>query len=898
MPAPTLLTAPFKLFTNASFESEPVVAAGRDGRFVISWEIEDGADADIESRVYQGASFGTGGGGSVAALGDGVANIQRNPDSAILNSGSIVTVSDFEFTAGNSDIALSYWIKNGAGGYTSSFSNISVSAATAGQQFRPEIVALTGGGFVVAWQDQNDTTIKFKLYNANGGETGALGTIPSVASNQVGGTFNFDLTALSSGGFAISSRAATGIGNQSAKFSIFDAGGTAVLLNAEASAEVAGASHGSVCITQLSGGNIAVAWRDADDGGVGYRIFNSAGVALTPDKVIPAVGITVGDVPRLAPTLDNRFMVVFSGGITSGGVQGQMVDAAGNLDGATFAVAAGTSAGQPEIETTADGRIVVTWSQSGDIYAAIYDPRQTGVNVTGTTGVDNYVGGAFNDTLNGSDGDDTLAGGAGNDTIEGSFNADISYGEDGNDKIFAATQASPSGSSVGDTMSGGAGNDTIVGSLGSDILDGGTGVDEMTGGDGADFYSVDNAGDIIIEGAGASSGYDIVTATVNYTLSDNVEQLVILGGATGGTGGGTANYLYGGNSGLSLNLDGGAGDDILYAGLAGGNVLTGGSGVDTLLLYGGNNVANGGLGSDIYFTYTATDTLSEVGGDGIDTVYANWNITLGAGFEQLVLFGAAATAVGSADANIIYGNGTLGAVNLFGLAGADVLFGGASNDALDGGSENDYLFGLGGVNTLVGGAGNDIFYVETAGNTVVENAGEGFDTLYSNAAGITTLAANVEQLILYGASTGGTGTALGDYIYGNASGNALSIEGGDGFDYILGSNQNDTISGGFGNDTLDLRGAGAAGNDSLYYKQVANFGSDYVIGFDSDPTGGQDLIDILGMGYGAVSFGTTIIIGASGADTLVTFQGGNLFGTIIRLQGVAAATVTSADFVF
>jgi Ca2+-binding RTX toxin-like protein len=546
------------------------------------------------------------------------------------------------------------------------------------------------------------------------------------------------------------------------------------------------------------------------------------------------------------------------------------------------------------------------------------------LDATGNALANILTGNAGNNSLNGAAGSDTLDGDSGNDTLTGGTGNDVYFVDSVSDVITEA--AGDAADEVRTTLTnfilgatagsanvehlrnvgvggfagtGNSGANSIFGGAGSDTLDGGAGNDTLTGGDGGDYYYVDRADDVIVEGAGGATGYDIVIAGVNYTLSDNVEQLVIQGAATQGTGGSTANYLYGGNSGLSLRLDGGGGDDVLYAGLAGGNTLIGGSGVDTLLIYGGNNQANGGLGSDIYYTYAATDTLSEVGGDGIDTVFANWSITLGAGFEQLVLFGAATTAVGSADANIIYGNGTSGAVTIFGLAGADVIFGGAANDALNGGTENDYLFGLGGINTLIGGGGNDIFYCETFGNTIVENAGEGFDTMYSNSAGISVLAENVEQLILYGPSNGGTGSSLGDYIYGNASANALLLSGGDGFDYILGSSQSDTIIGGFGNDTLDLRGAGAAGNDHVTYNQVGNFGSDTVFGFDSDPAGGQDVIDILGMGYGAGSFGTTIIIQAAGADTLVTFQGAtNLAGTIIRLQGVNAATVTSADFVF
>jgi Ca2+-binding RTX toxin-like protein len=365
---------------------------------------------------------------------------------------------------------------------------------------------------------------------------------------------------------------------------------------------------------------------------------------------------------------------------------------------------------------------------------------------------------------------------------------------------------------------------------------------------------------------------------------------VLRGGATVGAGDGGANYLYGGESGLSLNLSGGGGDDVIYAGLAGHNTLTGGSGTDTLLIYGGNNQANGGFGNDIYFTYTATDTLSEAGGDGVDTVYANWNFTMGAGFEQLLLFGSANTAVGSADNNIIYGNSTSGAVNLFGLDGADVLYGGTFNDTLSGGVGNDLLFGLGGANLLIGGADSDIYYIQTTGNTVVENAGEGFDSLYSNVD--IVLAENVEQLILYGAAAQGTGSLGNDYIYGNSSGLALVIDGAAGNDYILGSAQNDTLVGGLGNDQIDLSTGGA---DRVRYNASGNMGADIVYSFNATA---NDLIDLTGQGYLAGNIGGAITVATFAGGTLVTFVSGNLAGTTINLVGVSAATVTSADFVF
>ena len=51
--------------------------------------------------------------------------------------------------------------------------------------------------------------------------------------------------------------------------------------------------------------------------------------------------------------------------------------------------------------------------------------------------------------------------------------------------------------------------------------------------------------------------------------------------------------------------------------------------------------------------------------------------------------------------------------------------GGAGNDTIEGGAGED---------TLIGGAGNDVFFVESAGDVVVELAGEGVDTVISSAA--------------------------------------------------------------------------------------------------------------------------------------------------------------------
>jgi serralysin len=562
---------------------------------------------------------------------------------------------------------------------------------------------------------------------------------------------------------------------------------------------------------------------------------------------------------------------------------------------------------------------------SGNVYNALQyqgDAASLIENATGGSGNDTIAGNAADnllagnagaDSLSGGAGNDTFAGGAGNDTIDGGADSDtVSFagaaaglsvamgvgvwtaqdGQGGVDTISNVENVA--GGDFNDTLIGNASNNVLMGGAGADVLNGGAGVDTMVGGDGSDIYYVDNAGDVVSETNAnqATGGYDIVFSTINITLSANIEQLVIQGAATAGTGGSNANYLYAGNSGLSLTLDGGGGDDVIYVSLAGHNTIAGGAGVDTLLIYGGSNQANGGLGSDIYYTYSASDVLSEASGDGIDTVYATYNIVLNAGFEQLLLSGSATAATGSADNNIIYGNSTSGAVSIQGLGGADVIFGGSFNDTLEGGDGVDLLFGLGGANTLAGGNDTDVYYIESAGNTVVETATGGFDTMYSNFAGATTLAANVEQLILYGAATGGTGSSGNDYLYANSAAGSVTLDGAGGADYLLCSAQNDTLIGGAGNDQIDLS---TGGNDAVRYNASGAMGADVVFGFDADPAGGQDVIDLTGRGYTDL---TNISVAVSGGNTLVTFNAGSLSGATITLVGVAAANVTAQDFVF
>jgi len=418
----------------------------------------------------------------------------------------------------------------------------------------------------------------------------------------------------------------------------------------------------------------------------------------------------------------------------------------------------------------------------------------------GGDGNDVLVGLAGNDTLDGGNGDDVLRGGAGDDTLIGGAGTDTASYSDavsgvtvnlglsgpqatgaGNDSLSGIENLT--GSAFADTLTGDAGANRLEGGAGDDRLDGAAGADTMAGGLGDDGYVVDDAGDLVVEAAG--EGTDTVTSAISYTLTANVENLVLTGTAANGTGNELANVITGNASDNALS--GGDGNDTL-AGNGGNDVLDGGAGADQMA---------GGTGDDSYVVDDAGDLVTEGSGEGIDRVTAWVSYALAANVENLLLAGAAVSGTGNELDNAITGNGLDNVLS--GAAGNDMLFGNAGNDSLDGGL---------GADQMVGGTGNDSYFVDSVADTVVEQSGEGIDTVTS--AINYTLGANVENLFLAGGATDGTGNGLDNVITGNELANTLS--GGAGNDTLYGLGGNDVLDGGTGADKM----YGGTGNDTYY----------------------------------------------------------------------------------
>ncbi|MBD9373529.1 calcium-binding protein [Rhizobium sp. ARZ01] len=234
----------------------------------------------------------------------------------------------------------------------------------------------------------------------------------------------------------------------------------------------------------------------------------------------------------------------------------------------------------------------------------------------GGEGSDRLYGGSGNDTLNGDTDKDLLDGGVGADTLSGGLGDDTyvvdnpgdkvtENADEGTDLVQAAISHTLGVNVENLTLTGtvkinGTGNslaNVLFGNAADNVLDGKAGADKMQGGKGNDTYIVDNLADAVAEKA--NEGVDLVKASVNATLSVNVENLTLTGtGNINGTGNALANVIKG-TTGINT-LKGKAGNDMLY----------GGTGADKLY---------GGLGADTFVFMSATD--STVASSGRDTIY-------------------------------------------------------------------------------------------------------------------------------------------------------------------------------------------------------------------------------------------------------------------------------------
>ena len=454
----------------------------------------------------------------------------------------------------------------------------------------------------------------------------------------------------------------------------------------------------------------------------------------------------------------------------------------------------------------------------------------------GGSGADRLYGGFGNDRLEGEEGADILSGGHGDDTLLGGDGLNVLSGNDGDDSLVGGVDDDLIGGEVGnDTLNGGFGSDTLIGGAGADVLNGGTGILDM----------------LSYEGSNAA-----VTVRLEVTVGEETTQAASGGHATGDNlagfeqvvGSDHSDYLTG--SAIDNVMVGGKGNDQIW-GIDGHDDISGGDGNDTLHGGTGSDRVWGDAGDDVITASWGADTI--YGGTGLDTfdfsssvgsasIDLMTNVHTGFASETLIYQVENVTA-GSGDDTVL-GNG---AVNtLEGGTGNDLLHGRSGDDILGGNTGNDTLDGGVGADVMTGGAGNDLFWIDDAGDSIVEVVGGGIDQINTSISidlsRTGNVYANVENLALQGTEDiNAFGGAANNRLNGNSGDNLL--DGRDGDDILNGGAGNDTLNGNTGADTM----IGGAGNDLFWINdtydtvdELANGGVDQInasVSIDLNRTG-------------------------------------------------------------
>jgi hypothetical protein len=245
-----------------------------------------------------------------------------------------------------------------------------------------------------------------------------------------------------------------------------------------------------------------------------------------------------------------------------------------------------------------------------------------------------------------------------------------------------------------------------------------------SGGDGADEIILEQSGPTTVTVQTVRRNGIVVSQSRTFTnITGRVEVF---------TAGGNDKVTATNMTSISVFVDGGAGNDVIFGGRAADTIL-GGDGNDTISGSKGADLIRGGEGDDqIYGEYAASASLGSRRADmSSDTIY-------GEGGNDFI-YGDSDGGEGQGDYidagdgdDTVIADGSTGhrSANdtVFGGAGNDLIFGDSieasatngGSDQLEGGSGNDIIYAGGGSDVVRGGTGSDLIIADRLGSLTLQ----------------------------------------------------------------------------------------------------------------------------------------------------------------------------------
>jgi hypothetical protein len=281
---------------SAGQQLAPAAGVAADGSFVVAWQEGSGSSTQIMAR-----GFNANGTERIATFTvNGVAaGAQKNPAVAVAADGRFTIAWEDDR---DQDGKMQVWVRGFDASGAQRFAEKSVHAAAAGNRQRPAIAALPSGGFVVVFEDDGDGNGAFQIhargFNADGSERFPVLTVNSVATGQ---QRNPVVGADAGGGFVV---AWEDDQENDGKLKILARGFGSNAAQRFADQQVhavAGGQHRLPSLAVAGSGAFAVAWQDDGDDNGTYQIraagFAASGAASLTERTVN----TIATGQQLAP---------------------------------------------------------------------------------------------------------------------------------------------------------------------------------------------------------------------------------------------------------------------------------------------------------------------------------------------------------------------------------------------------------------------------------------------------------------------------------------------------------------------------------------------------------------------------------------------------------------------
>ncbi|HNM75094.1 MAG TPA: PKD domain-containing protein, partial [Accumulibacter sp.] len=347
-------------------QSTPAVArleGVNAGGYVVTWVSQGAQDGDLYGVFAQRYSASGAAVGPEFQVNSQTLGYQYEPAVAGLSNGGYVIVwrSDSQDGSGTGVYAQRFDASGVPAG-----TEFRANTTTSSNQYQPAVVALSGGGFVIAWYDDGFGDVRAQRYASDGSAAGAEFTINTLIT---GSQFEPQLSALSTGGF-VAVWTSTDASGQGIAAQRFDAAGSKIGPEIAVNTTTSGTQNTPDVAGLAAGGFVAV-WESGNS--VFLQRFDAAGNKVGPEvlanNVTDAPANTGGASTSVAALASGGFVVTW--GSSHSGVLGgsgydvfmQQFDATGvKIDGARL-VNTTTASTQyvPDIAALTGENFVIAW---------------------------------------------------------------------------------------------------------------------------------------------------------------------------------------------------------------------------------------------------------------------------------------------------------------------------------------------------------------------------------------------------------------------------------------------------------------------------------------------------------------------------------------------------------